>query len=129
MRLDAEALRAEFRQLGGDERATLQRLEQLAYLLDDRFRIPGLNRRIGLDGLIGLVPGIGDAVTGAIALYLVLEAWRLGIPKHVVARMLVNVGVDSLVGAIPLAGDVFDATFKANKRNVDLLRQHLERTR
>ncbi len=100
-------------------------LEVLTRLLDDRFRIPGTSVRFGLDGLIGLVPGLGDAATTAVSLYLVYQARALGAPKTVLARMLVNVLADTAVGAIPLLGDVFDVAFKANRRNLDLLRRAL----
>lgn len=105
--------------------AALQRLERFARLMDAALRIPGTNRRIGLDGLFGLMPGLGDSFTAILALYPILEAARLGAPTSLLLRMVGNVGVDALVGAVPLAGDVFDVLFKANIRNVELLRQHL----
>lgn len=120
-------LRAEIDRIAGDDVAALQRLDRLAHLMDERFRIPGTNRRMGLDGLIGLIPGIGDLATGAISLYVVLEAWRLGASRLVIARMLANIGVDAAVGSVPLAGDLFDIAWKANRRNVALLRRQLER--
>lgn len=121
-------LRAEIDRIAGDDVAALQRLDRLAHLMDERFRIPGTRRRMGLDGLIGLIPGIGDLATGAISLYVVLEAWRLGASRLVIARMLANIGIDVAVGGVPLAGDLFDIAWKANRRNVELLRRHLERT-
>lgn len=105
----------------------MARVERLAYWLDERFRIPGTNWRVGLDGLVGLVPGIGDTATTLAALYVVYEAHRLGAPASLIGRMLVNVGLDSLVGTVPLIGDLFDMGFKANRRNLRLLRRHLER--
>jgi len=105
---------------------TIERLTYLAHLLDDRFRIPGTRHRIGLDGLIGLVPGIGDAVTTAISLYIVLEARRLGLPITKLGRMGLNVGVDALLGAVPLVGDLFDVAWKSNRRNLKLLLEHLD---
>jgi hypothetical protein len=107
------------------KRATLERLERLAYWLDDRFRVPGTGFRVGLDGLVGLVPGVGDVVTNALTAYIVYQAWRLGIPKRVLLRMLANLGIDTLVGIVPVAGDLLDVGFKANRRNVRLLRRHL----
>lgn len=104
----------------------LERLRHLAHLLDDRFAIPGTRYRIGLDGLIGLVPGIGDAVTTAVSLYIVLEARRLGVPISKLGRMGLNVGLDALLGAVPLVGDLFDVAWKANKRNLRLVLDHLE---
>ncbi|WP_070988298.1 DUF4112 domain-containing protein [Halofilum ochraceum] len=103
----------------------LRRLDRLAHVLDTCIPVPLLRTRIGLDGLIGLVPGIGDAATGILSLYPVVEAWRLGLPVTTILRMLGNVGVDTVIGAIPLAGDLFDFAYKANRRNVDLLRQAL----
>jgi hypothetical protein len=111
-----------------DRAEALRRLEVLAQLMDNAFVIPGLNRRVGLDAIIGLVPGIGDAVTTLIQSYVIWEARRLGAPKTLIARMVGNVALDGLVGLIPFAGDAFDAVFKANIRNVRLLRDYLERT-
>jgi hypothetical protein len=113
----------------GVDRRSLERLRQLAHLLDDRFRIPGTTYRIGLDGLIGLVPGIGDAVTTLIALYIVLEARRLGVPLTKLGRMGLNVGVDAVLGAVPVLGDLFDVAWKANRRNLALLLDHLDADR
>ena len=95
-------------------------------LLDDRFVVPGTTWRVGLDGLLGLVPVVGDTATMLTALYVVFEAKRLGAPAGLVARMLVNVGIDGLAGSVPLVGDLFDVAFKANRRNIRLLRRHLE---
>lgn len=111
------------------EAAVLRRLERLARLLDGRFGIPGTRLRFGLDGLVGLIPGAGDLVMALVALYPVVEAYRLGAPAHVVARMLANVGIDLGVGAVPVVGDLLDFLFKSNSRNVDLLRRHLDERR
>lgn len=94
--------------------------------MDTAFRIPIIGRRIGWDGLLGLVPGIGDALSVAPAAYIVLESHRMGLPPEKVARQAVNVGIDSLVGLIPIVGDLFDMGFKANRRNVSILREHVE---
>ncbi|MCB2053043.1 MAG: DUF4112 domain-containing protein [Geminicoccaceae bacterium] len=102
-----------------------RRLAWLAHLLDDRFRLPGTNMRFGLDGVLGLVPGVGDTATTLVALYIVGEAWRHGISKRVLVQMLANTGVDWLVGAIPLVGDIFDFAFKGNRRNIALLHREL----
>ena len=102
------------------------RLDALARLLDTALVVPGTNIRFGLDALIGLVPGIGDAVTTATSLYIVHEAYQLGAPKHLIVRMLANVALDGFVGAVPVVGDVFDALWRSNRRNMALLRQHLE---
>ena len=113
------------RELGPEEEIALQRVARLAYWLDDRFRIPGTRRRIGLDGLLGLVPGIGDTATALIASYIVLEAARLGVPRAMLGRMLANVGIDYAIGLVPLVGDLADLAWKANRRNARLLRDHL----
>ena len=105
----------------------IARIEALATLLDTAFIIPGTNLRFGIDALIGLVPGIGDAVTTAVSLWLVKEARALGAPGHLVARMLGNIAIDGVVGAVPLLGDAFDLVWKSNRRNMHLLRRHLER--
>ena len=107
----------------------VERLRQLAYLLDDRFRIPGTKYRIGLDSLIGLVPGLGDAATTLLSLYIVLEARRHGVPVSKLGRMGLNVGLDAVLGAVPLVGDLFDVAWKANRRNLALLLEHLEADR
>jgi Domain of unknown function (DUF4112) len=113
------------RELGGDQEAALRRVARLAYWLDDRFRIPGTSRRVGLDGLLGLIPGIGDTATTLVAAYIVIEAARMGVPKRTIARMLGNVGVDYVIGLVPLAGDLADLAWKANRRNARLLQEHL----
>jgi hypothetical protein len=98
--------------------------EQLVRFMDDGFVIPGTSFRVGFDALIGLIPGVGDLVTTATSLSLIGLAHRRGLPKAVLARMILNLGIDSLVGAIPVLGDVFDVTFKANRRNLTLLQRH-----
>jgi hypothetical protein len=95
--------------------------------LDTAFILPGTNVRFGFDAIIGLVPGIGDAITTAISLYIVHEARQLGAPLHVIMRMLANVAVDGFVGAVPVFGDAFDVMWRANRRNVRLLREWLAR--
>jgi hypothetical protein len=105
----------------------IARIEALATLLDTAFLVPGTNLRFGFDALIGLIPGIGDAVTTAVSLWLVKEARALGAPGHLVARMLGNIAIDGVVGAVPLLGDAFDLVWKSNRRNMHLLRRHLER--
>ncbi len=105
----------------------IARIETLATMLDTAFIVPGTNFRFGFDGLIGLVPGIGDAVTTALSLWLVKEAHALGAPKHLIVRMLGNIAIDGVVGAVPLLGDAFDLVWKSNRRNMHLLRGHLDR--
>jgi len=108
-------------------RAVLERLERISILLDTALFIPGTNIRFGADAIVGLLPGIGDAITTALSAYLVYEAYRLGAPGHLLARMIANVAFDGVVGAVPVAGDVLDVLFRANRRNVRLLREWLER--
>ena len=119
-----EALKA-----AGPTRAdSVARLEALSHLLDSAFQIPGTNQRVGIDAILGLLPGIGDLVSTVLASYIIWEARQLGLPRWKIARMIGNVAVDTTVGAIPLAGDLFDVAFKANRRNMKILRDHLERT-
>lgn len=105
--------------------ADLRHLEEVADWLDSRFVIPGTNLRFGVDFLLGVLPGVGDGVTALPALYLVYRASQLGIPKRIVMRMLLNVLVDVAVGAIPFLGDLFDFAFKANRRNIALLKRYI----
>lgn len=101
--------------------ADTERVRSLARLLDSAVRIPGTGIRFGLDSVIGLVPGVGDLTGAAMSGYIVLAAARLGVPTSVLAKMVLNLGVDMLVGTIPLLGDLFDVGFKANTRNAALL--------
>jgi hypothetical protein len=110
-----------------DKEGSLTRLEAVGKLMDGAFVIPGTSTRVGLDALIGLVPGIGDLVSGLVSSYLIWEARRLGVSRWVLTRMAANTLLDTTIGAIPLAGDVFDVMFRANMKNMALLRQHLER--
>jgi hypothetical protein len=105
----------------------LARLDALAKLLDIAFIVPGTKIRYGIDGIIGLIPVVGDIITTAISLWLVREARALGAPWHVVARMLGNVALDGVVGIVPLAGDAFDVMLSANVRNVRLLRRWMDK--
>ncbi len=105
----------------------LARLEALAKLLDVAFVVPGTNVRYGIDGLIGLVPVVGDVITTAISLWMVREARTLGAPMHLIARMLGNVALDGVVGLVPIAGDAFDVMWRANVRNMRMLRKWLDK--
>jgi hypothetical protein len=95
--------------------------------MDEAIPIPGTSYRIGLDGLLGLVPGLGDAITVVMAGFMLGEARRLGLPKHQQARIAAYYGLDFLVGLVPLLGDLFDFAFKANRRSLDVLQRHLAR--
>jgi hypothetical protein len=103
------------------------RLRDLARVLDEAIRIPGTNIRIGLDALLGLIPGGGDVAGGLFSGLIILQAARAGAPPAVLGRMLANVTVDVVLGAIPLIGDVFDVAWRANTRNVRLLDSWRER--
>jgi hypothetical protein len=111
----------------GSRAAALARIDRLSRLLDTAVTIPGTNIRFGADALIGLVPGIGDAVTTAMSAWIVYEAHQLGAPGHLLARMIGNVALDGVIGAVPLAGDAFDVMWRANRRNYRLLRDWMER--
>jgi uncharacterized protein DUF4112 len=106
-------------------RERIARVDALATLLDTAFVLPGTNVRFGLDGLLGLVPGIGDLVTTLMSLYIVLEARELGAPGHIIVRMIGNVALDGIVGAVPVVGDIFDVLWRANRRNMRLLQDWL----
>ncbi len=103
----------------------LIQLEWLADLLDSRFVIPGTNIRFGLDGVIGLVPVAGDIISALISFYLIGRASELGLSPWVKTRMVWNVALDTLVGAIPVLGDMFDVSYKSNRRNIALARRYL----
>lgn len=104
----------------------IDRLDRIARTMDRAIRVPLVGVRIGWDSILGLIPGVGDALTLGPAGYIVLEAHRMGAPASVKARMLGNIGIDALIGSIPLVGDLFDIGWKANTRNVTLLRNHFE---
>ncbi len=113
--------------LGSDAASVRRRIEALEQLLEGLIVVPGINRRIGLDALIGLVPVAGDAITALMGLYLVWEARNLGLPKWRMWHMIGNVGFDALVGSVPLAGDLFDFLYRSNTRNLKIIKRHLDR--
>jgi hypothetical protein len=104
-------------------------LRQLEVLLDEAFRIPGTDFRFGIDGIIGLIPGLGDVLAGLLSLIIPIAAWIRGVPYVTLLRMAVNIAIGVLVGAIPLFGDIFDVAWKANRRNYLLLQRHLHEPR
>jgi hypothetical protein len=110
------------------ESAAVARVRRLAHLLDDSIPIPGVGR-IGLDPLLGLIPGVGDAAGALLSAWLIVEAGRLGVPRSLLARMGVNVAVETVVGTVPFLGDLFDAGWKANSRNARLLLDYLDTPR
>ena len=107
------------------DRAAIRRMRTVALLLDDSIPVPGTNQRIGIDPIVGVLPGAGDAITAGLSLYIVYESARLGVSYGTLTKMLANVSLDVAGGSIPLVGDVFDATWKANKRNVQLVLEDL----
>jgi hypothetical protein len=103
----------------------LARLRRLAWLMDGAFRLPGSKFRFGLNSLLGLPPVAGDALLGAISLYIVYEGYRLGVPRADIARMIGNVVVETAMGSVPVAGDLFDVAFKANLRNLAIIDRYI----
>jgi Domain of unknown function (DUF4112) len=104
---------------------SVARLDALARLMDSAFVIPGTKIRMGLDGLIGLIPVAGDLIASVVSTYLIWEARKLGAPRWLIARMIANVAIDTLVGSVPVVGDAFDILFRANLKNMALLKKHL----
>ena len=110
-----------------DPAALRKRVETLEILLERSFVIPGINRPIGLDAIVGLVPVVGDLITAAMGAYLIWEARNLGMPKWKIARMMGNLGIDTALGAIPFIGDAFDFMFRSNTRNLKIIKKHLDK--
>ncbi|WP_119392577.1 DUF4112 domain-containing protein [Taklimakanibacter lacteus] len=110
-----------------DQARRLARLRQLARIMDTALRIPGTRIRFGADSALGLIPGAGDVIGLGISLFAFTEAVRLGVPPRLLARMIGNIAIDTGLGTIPVAGDIFDLFFKSNTRNLKLLLEHLER--
>ena len=108
-----------------DKRAILKRIRSLSVLMDSAFELPLIKKRVGLDAIIGLVPGIGDAVGMLFSAYIIFEAAKLGLSKTTLGKMALNVAIETLVGSAPLLGDIFDAYWKANMRNMELLERDL----
>ncbi|MCU0543855.1 MAG: DUF4112 domain-containing protein [Oscillatoriaceae cyanobacterium Prado104] len=106
--------------------ATLNRIRKLSRLMDTAIGIPGTKFRIGLDPIIGLVPGAGDLVDTAFSAYLIYLATRFNIPRKTLGKMIYNIGLEAVIGTVPLVGDIFDAFYKSNMRNLALLEAHLE---
>jgi hypothetical protein len=109
-------------------RAGLDRARAASTLLDEAIRVPGTDRRIGLDPILGLLPVAGDAVAALASLYVVFEAFRAGVPGRTLAAMLLLIAVDAVAGSVPVVGPVFDAFWKANRWNVSMFEDHVERT-
>ena len=109
------------------EEERLRRLRQLATLMDSAWELPGTGIRVGLDSIVGLVPVVGDIATALFSLHIVNEARRMGASRYVLFRMMGNVALDATAGSVPLVGDMFDAAWKANLKNLDLLERHIAR--
>ncbi|ODR81226.1 hypothetical protein BG842_00355 [Haladaptatus sp. W1] len=109
------------------KRKSIERVRTVSRLLDEAFRIPGTQFRVGLDPILGLLPVGGDLASALISLYIALEGYRMDVPRHVLARMLANVAIDTFGGSVPVLGSVFDAAWKANRKNRALLERHVER--
>ncbi|HEY9553297.1 DUF4112 domain-containing protein [Allosphingosinicella sp.] len=113
--------------VGRDPKSVRRRLEAMEAVLERMFVVPGINRPIGLDSILGLVPVLGDIVTASMGAWLVWEARNLGMSKFQVARMAGNVGIDTLLGAVPLVGDLFDFVFRSNSRNLRIIKRYLDK--
>ena len=112
---------------GRDPASVRRRIEAMEAMLEGLFVLPGTNRRVGIDSLVGLIPVVGDIATAAMGAWMVWEARNLGMSKWQLTRMAANVGFDTLVGAIPFAGDVFDFLYKSNTKNLRIIRKHLDK--
>ena len=120
---EPEILRPRFTR--GSELFSDRNLDLLSHLLDDFLRIPGTQIRFGLDGIIGLIPGIGDVLGAMASWIIILAAWLRGVPRITLARMLVNVAIETIIGTVPILGDAFDIAWKANRRNYALLERSI----
>jgi hypothetical protein len=124
---EVDRIASRFPQLGRDPAAVRARIETMEALLERLFTVPGLNRGVGLDSILGLIPVVGDLMTAGMGAWLVWEARNLGMSKWQLARMAGNVGVDTALGAIPFVGDIFDFAFRSNSRNLRMIKRHLDR--
>jgi len=113
--------------LGTDPAAVRQRIEAMERLLERSFTIPGIRMPVGLDAVAGLIPVVGDLLAAGLGAYLVWEASNLGLPKWKLWRMAGNVAFDSAIGAVPVAGDLFDFLFRSNSRNLKIVKRHLDK--
>ena len=113
--------------VGRDPASVRRRIEAMEQLLERAVVVPGINRPIGLDAIVGLVPVVGDVIAAALGAYLIWEASNLGLPKWKLWRMAGNVAFDSAVGAVPIAGDLFDFLFRSNSRNLRIVKRHLDK--
>lgn len=107
--------------------SALRRMQAVANLLDTAFTFPGTRQRFGIDAIIGLIPGAGDVLTTILSSYIIWEARNLGLPRAALARMLTNLGIHAAFGSLPIVGDLFDAFFRVNQRNMRIIRSQLDR--
>lgn len=121
-----DQLTAALPEMGRDAASVRRRVEALEILLERAFHLPVVGR-VGLDTVVGLLPVVGDVVTGVMGTYLIWEARNLGVSRWTQARMLANVGIDTALGMVPFAGDLFDLFFKSNSKNLRLIKRHLDR--
>jgi len=103
----------------------IKRMRRISQILDNAIQIPGTKQRIGLDPILGLIPGGGDTITGALGAYIIIEAARMGTPRDIIWQMVGNILFDSVAGTVPVVGDLFDVAWKANVKNMTLLESHL----
>jgi hypothetical protein len=113
--------------VGRDPASVRKRLEAMETVLERVFTVPGINRPVGLDSIVGLVPVLGDLITASMGAWLVWEGRNLGMSKFQLARMAGNVGVDTVLGAVPLVGDLFDFMFRSNTRNLRIIKRYLDK--
>jgi hypothetical protein len=113
--------------VGRDPASVRRRLEAMEKLLERAFIVPGINRPVGMDAIVGLVPVVGDLITASMGAWLLWEARNLGMPKLQLTRMAAHIGMDSLLGAIPLAGDLFDFAYRSNTKNVRIIKRYLDK--
>jgi Domain of unknown function (DUF4112) len=117
------------RTLTPQQEQRLSGLRRIAELLDNAFQVPGTTYRVGLDPILGIIPGLGDLISPLFTIGMLLQARQLAVPKVVQARMIINVAIDTLVGVVPVVGDLFDFAWKANKKNLALLELHAREER
>jgi nitrate reductase NapE component len=122
------AMRSKRADLPTPDEQSARELERLAHWLDTLFQVPGLRVRFGIDALLGLLSGVGDTASALAAIYILRAAAKLGVSRAMLARMTLNILIDLLIGTIPIIGDLFDVYWKANQRNVNLVRRHLQAT-
>ncbi|HZG40949.1 MAG TPA: DUF4112 domain-containing protein [Nodosilinea sp.] len=104
----------------------LNRIRRISRLMDTAFKVPVLGLKVGWDPVLGLIPGLGDLIATAISAYVIVLAARFGLPRGILAKMVLNIGLEAVVGSVPLLGDLFDAYYKSNVRNLKLLEAHLQ---